>query len=496
MTKMIEHLQEGVSRGFRQSLCLILIAVGGVFGASTSSAQDNRQFSEEVSMKLDEIIRRGDAGGYQLALDMAQEEVARPDLGASERARLYQLMGKNLYELDRLTSAQEAFENAIQSGGLLPGDVENMKFVIAQLRFANGQFREAADGLEHLIEANPEKTSKYLEFLIQSLVQLGEYERALPWVEMWRETAGPTERKPYDFLNFIYNDQGLVEDQLRLIKEMINLWPEDQNLWDSWSSILANAGREAEAFEVHRMMYQAGLLIDERDILRVAQYYAFYDLPFQAAELLEREMETGRISINRNNLMETASFFRQAREPERAIPFLTSAATLSGEKDLSVELGVALAATGACKKSESAYETAIEKGYDPGKAMMLIGSCYVEQYQNIDQLSCNMTEAQRQVAPLTVAREAALKAFKAVPNASREGENAKKWTQFIVAEMQGEKRRCDTGWRDFPKELCFMKIKQAYDAAIFTGEFKLDDKSCEKHIVKYNAQYRVEFSRE
>ena len=158
--------------------------------------------------------------------------------------------------------------------------------------------------------------------------------------------------------------------QADIVKEMINRWPEDKSLWDAWASMLANGGREQEAFEVNKMLYLGGALTSEPDLLKVIQYYSFYDMPFQAAQILEREMNANRIQRSPERLKQLSGLFRQAREYERAIPVLEAAATQSGDAKLYADLGEALYNEGECQKSESAFTEAINRGYDAGNCLL------------------------------------------------------------------------------------------------------------------------------
>ena len=464
---------------------------------SPSYAQEEaRHFTENTAKVVNETMIFANIENYEAAINDLQNLLNDSELKAYEQGVIFQMIGQYSYELGRMEASQSAFEKAIESGGLLPDEVDNLKVVVAQLMVGNGQFQEGAARLENYLAEGGEEKPQYVELLVNARVQAEDYAGALPWAEKWFQDATPKTRKHYDLLNFLYNNLGLQDEQLRLIKEMIDEWPQDKNLWQSWISILAKSGREGEAFEVHKMMYQAGLLTAEKELLKTVQYYDYYDMPYEAAKFLDREIEAGRISGTSDNLMKTASFYRQAREPERAIPFLEAAAKLSGNMDLKLELGEALSTSGACEKAEIAFETAISQGYDTDKAFMLIGNCYVDRSEKLGQISCNMTDVQRQKAPFTRAREAALKAFKAVPKKSRESGNAKKWMQFIEAEIQADERRCRHDGRNVERELCYQKIKQAYDASIFTEVFILDDKSCDTYIDDYNAEFRLGSSTE
>lgn len=448
-------------------------------------------FSEKAGGAINAATSFAEVEQYEEALDVLQVELDRNDLSPVEFATLYQLVGQYNYELNRIPQSLTAFENAISSGGLGAKDVDNLKLVIAQLMIANKQYHEGAEQLETYLTSGGTPDLKYIELLVNTWTQAEDYPRALPWAEKWFEAAAPKQRRHYDFLNFLYNNLAMQQERIDLVKEMIGRWPDDKNLWDTWVSMLANSGREDEAFEVHKMMYQAGLLTDAKDLQTLVQYHAFYDLPYQAAEILEREIELGRVPETADNLKQTASFFRQARVPERAVPYLEKAAALSNDSRVKGVIAEKLASTGACEKSETAIKTATDQGYDKAKAYMLIGNCYFDKSVKLDRLSCDLTNAQKTAAPKSIARVSALNAFKSVPESSNQSKNAQKWVQFIEAEVAAYERRCGHSWPDYTRELCYQKIKMAYDAAIFTGGFKLDDTSCEIHIADYDTKFKA-----
>jgi len=197
---------------------------------------------------------------------------------------------------------------------------------IAQLLIANGQYADGAQRLENYLNRGGQQKPQYVEMLTQAWVQSDNYSRALPWAEKWFNNANPKERKHFDLLNFLYNNLGQPGRQADIVKQMLNRWPEDKTLWDAWASMLANGGREQEAFEVNKMLYLGGALSNEDDLLKTVQYYSFYDMPFQAANILEQEMNSGRIRQTPDKLVQLSDLFRQAREYKRAIPILEKAA--------------------------------------------------------------------------------------------------------------------------------------------------------------------------
>ena len=480
-------------------LAVAAIGLSGTTVTGVAAAQDapeeGRQFDAKTGEAVNAALTQANAGDNAGAVNTLTNALNLPDLNPYERSTMYQMLGQYSYELDRSADAQRYFESAISAGGLLPKEADNIRVVIAQLMIGNGQYTEGAQRLENYLNSGGEQKPQYIDLLVNAWVQADNYSRALPWAEKWFNAASPKERKHFDLLNFLYNNLGMQGRQADIVKQMIGRWPEDNTLWDAWASMLANGGREEEAFEVTKMLYLGGALNKESDLLKVVQYYSFYDMPYQAAEILEREMNSNRISKTPDKLKQLSGLFRQAREYKRAIPILEAAASQSGDAKLYADLGEALYNEGSCQKSETAFKEAINRGYDAGKSWMLIANCRYDQTNTLDRLNCEMTPAQMAEAPITKARESAITAFGNVPSSSRENGNARKWVQFINAEKQAVDRRCEFE-RNVERELCYQKIKQAYDAVIFTGGFKLDDENCTRFKADYDDEFVVSTAEE
>ena len=492
---MTSYVKKSSLKTFITATALALVAVTAaptlMATSGTAFAQEEgRQFSAKAGEAVNEALQLINSNQHSAAVSKLSNVLTMPDLNAYERSTVYQMQGASYYELNQYGPAISAFENAINAGGLLPNEADSLRVNIAQLMIANGQYAQGAQRLENYLNRGGQQKPQYTEMLVQAWVQSENYAKALPWAEKWFRAASPKERKHFDLMNFLYNNLGQKGRQADIVKQMINRWPEDKTLWDAWASMLANGGREQEAFEVTKMLYLGGALNSEADLMKVVQYYSFYDMPFQAAQILEKEMNAGRIPRSSEKMVQLSSLFRQAREYKRAIPVLESAAASSGQGKLYADLGEALYNEGQCQKAETAFKSAINKGFDAGKAWMLIATCRYEETQKQERIDCKMTEAQKDAAPITKARESAIAAFEQVPSSSREGRNAKKWISFIRAEREAVENRCIFE-ANVEKELCFAIIKGAYDNEVFIGRFELDDPKCAAFKEEYDSKYRV-----
>lgn len=473
--------------------CSVFVAGTPINAEAQEVTPPSRQFgskSGQMVLNAQELMA---SDQWSAALGELSKALAIPDLNPYERSIIYRMQGTSYYQLNQYPTAIAAFEKAIRSGGLLPKESSSLRLNIAQLLIASDEFARGAQMLEDWNRAGGQFKTQHIEMLWQAWSQANQYSRALPWAERWFNAASPKERKHFDTLNYMYNNLNMPAKQADIVKQMINRWPQDKTLWDAWASMLANGGREQEAFEVSKMLYLGGAYSSEQDLSRVVQYYSFYEMPYQAAEILEREMNAGRIQKSSEKLVQLSNLFRQAREYKRAIPILEQAAATSGKAKLYADLGEALYNEGQCNKAEGAFSNAMERGFDQGKAWMLIANCRYDTASASARLNCDMTNSQIEGSPRNRGWNSALAAFDNVPGSSRERTNASKWKSFIRNEKQGFLDRCQFKL-DVVKEGCFQDIALAYDNVFLAGEFKLDDEKCFEFKPEYDSLYRIDLT--
>jgi len=469
---------------------------------STSSVpafgQESEAVSRQFSAKAGEIVIEAQnlmtSGDYSSALAKLTEAARLSDISAYERSIISQMQGANYYQLDQFRPAISAFEKALATGGLLPKEMDDMRVQIAQLMIASEQYALGAQRLEDYLNGGGPLKPEYIEMLTQAWVNAKDYSRALPWAEKWFVAATPKERKHFDILNFLYNKLNRPDRQADVVKEMIKRWPAEQELWNAWASLFANAGQDDDAFAVTKLLYLGGALTTEPELMKVVQYYSYNDMPYQAAQILEKELNAGRLARDADKLVQLATLFRQAREYARAIPVLEMAATSSGQDraekgKLYAQLGEALYNEGFCIRAETAFKQAINRGYDAGKAWTLIATCRYEDVQKQQKLSCDMKPDEMANAPKTKARQATIAAFEKVPSTSKQNRDAKKWISYIKAERLTFDKRCEFEII-IKRKSCFQEIKRAYDGQFVDGKLTLGNVECEAYLAEYDAQYR------
>lgn len=114
---------------------------------------------------------------------------------------------------------------------------------------------------------------------------------------------------------------------------------------------------------------------------------------------------------------------------------------------------------------------------------------------NYGEISKKPIEASAKIDYLNRASQSFAKLSKITPMNKRSYERqstANKWLSFIDDERKHLIDSC-SAWRhnrSGMKELCFIKIKQAYNRGMLAGTFELEDKKCEIYLAEYDSIFR------
>jgi len=210
---------------------------------------------------------------------------------------------------------------------------------------------------------------------------LNNFSAAVPWAEQVLAADGRNAPESVtQFLIFLYDKTNQPGKKAALIERLLEQDPSKRIYWDAISGDYQKAGNDAKAFEVQKAMYLGGILQKEEEIERIVQFYNLLDAPYQAARILEKEMNAGRITKDYDNLELLANLYQVAREHEKAIPVITEAAGISSNGAMFERLGRSYIDLQQWEKAETALTQAINKGgvKDRGFAWVQIGQSRFE----------------------------------------------------------------------------------------------------------------------
>lgn len=385
--------------GVTRKLAMLAIAVsltGGMFATADAQRRERRSDEQSEQNAADRVFSASIGEIVQAALEQQEAELyndsittlnralATTSINPYERAVSLQLRGRAYYETDRVTQAIQDWTAAIDTGAMLPSEVVNYRINIGQLYITIEDYTRGIASLERAIADGGTQivNAPLARMLAQAYGQAERYREGLTWANrFWALIpAADRQRGDYSLMLFYYQQLDMVPQQMTIIEEMVQRWPAEKNNWRSYASLLAQVGREEDAFEANKIMYINGMLTEGREIEALAQYYSYFEYPYRGAMILEREMNSGTVERTHRNLNLLANMWRQAREWERAIPVLRQVAQLSGDGDDYLKLAEALYQDRQLSEAETAFQGALNRGGldRPGTAWALLGTVRLE----------------------------------------------------------------------------------------------------------------------
>lgn len=432
------------------------LAVAGIVVPDADAQRRNRDqpegdaASRTMSNAVGEPVLRAqeclDNDDYNCVLS-ALNPLLATDINPFERFVILRMRGVAYYNQEQIANAIRDFEGALNTGAATFDETVALRTNIGQLYIISERYTEGINSLEQALRDGADLTQGLAMLLAQAYAQAERFSAGLRYAETQYNMASPRERRHYDMLLLYYQQLQRPADQLRLISDMVERWPAERNIWTSLVALMAQTNNESGAFEANKLMYLNGMLQEERELIRLAQYYSYFEYPYRGGVIMEREMNAGRISRSRENLEILSNTWRQAREYERAIPVLEAVAQ-QGDGEDQLRLAEAYYQENRLNEAERAFERAIERGglNRTGDAIALLGTVRYEQND----------------------RQGALQAFRQCSGYAYSRRTCNGWVTFIQNEINAESERARLRER-VTVEGCRNVVRDAINIATIVG---------------------------
>ena len=358
-----------------------LIAFAGVGSAQAQQACEATEFGSEAGQVYlnaeTELIQNDNPAGALQQLN----QLRSMELNCYERGAMLRLSAAVKINQDDLTGAIRDLEEAIRVGAIAGDQVGQTYYSIAQLHLQTENVPQAKAYMDRWLATGVTPTRDQNWQLAVIHQQLEDYRGALPYAERVLAADGNNaSRQTIDFLIFLYDRTGDRAKKAELLQRLLRTDPNDRRVWDAIAGDYYSGNQERRAFEVYKAMYLAGLLTEEQEIMRVVNFYNQFNVPFEAARILEMEMNRGRVSKTFERLELLATLYQVAREFDRALPAIREAAQMSPDGKMYERLGRSLFELGEYEDAIEAYQSAISRGglSEPGYARVMIGQAMYE----------------------------------------------------------------------------------------------------------------------
>ncbi len=385
-------------QGQRAASILVLGALTGLSLGAPAVAQSCPERDEE---RLSRQIENPDIGEVLVeaqdlfAVEQFREAISLLNEGFEERTisdygrgLLFQLRGSARYSLEPsdVQGAISDFEQSIQVGAQLRSECLSILYNIGSLYLGEGDYGTAIRLLEQWISDGGEATIGVHRNLMGAYAESGDLSNALRHGELAydKATERPRPRWIYDALDNLYTRLNRPSDRLRLLTEMVSVYPREKIIWQRlaqlYGQLYGNRDQGRRAFEIYQIMYLNGMLSTENEIVQLSQYYSQQEIPYRGALILQKEMNAGRVARSVRRLDQLGQYWKQAREYDRALGPLSEAAERAGGGRRYLSIAESLKQQVRLDEAQEYFERAFEEGglEDPDYATSLYGNTVYE----------------------------------------------------------------------------------------------------------------------
>lgn len=312
---------------------------------------------------------------YGQALSLLNELAA----AASEKPYEYATIMTNIGWVHAARSeyrkAIDAMNKAAATGALPAQAIHSQDLNLAQMYFAMDDYANTLKVLNNWFGCEKAPKPEAYLMLSQVYAQMKRIRDAIPPAKYAIEKSPKPKDSWYQHLLGLYWEVEDFKNAAEVLRVLLAKNPDEKKYWAQLSGLYARINDDKNALAVLELAYRQGLLEKENELKQLAALYAYQDIPFKSAEVLEKGIQSGKIPANEKNWNAVAVGWRSAREFDRAIKSFGEAAKYADVGEYYFLMAEMYGDQEKWKESIAALQNAFKKGNlkNPGFAYMRLG---------------------------------------------------------------------------------------------------------------------------
>ena len=373
---------------------LSALLIGSQLFATASAGSVSHRLSERTHKQLSAIHTLMERGAYQKALADLDRLRPRVERRPYEHALLLQTYGHLYARTEQYPQAIDNLKQCLALDALPVAASQQSLYLLTQLQLVTGDYQAAATSLEHWFdrEKDPAAPAHALAGTVYAYTK--QYPLAIKHLGKAIRLAPDPDENWYRQLLAVYYEAGQYQAAADLLQQLSPRSPGDKNYWLQLSSIYHELGNDMQSVAVMELAWLRGLLTQETELVNLARYYIFVDLPYKAGQLLEQAIREGSLSPGIEHWQLLSDIWILAREPDLALAATGQALAFSRDANLYLTRAQLLADKEQWSDVLHEAESAIAgTGLDsPGKAHLLKGIAHYK-LQQLDKAEASFGRA-------------------------------------------------------------------------------------------------------
>ncbi len=353
-----------------------------VLVASVSNAKSDKS-TTTVSPAVYKQLQRVDAllkkSAYGEALQKLTALVPEVKAGSYEKAVIWRSIASIFSQQGNYKQAAEALKKSLATQALPSDQKVKAQVNLGELYVAAGDYKKAVAILkEGIARANSPSSDQYFK-LANAYAQLKQFKNAVPPMQKAINLAKKPPESWYKLLLAMQYEAGDYAGAVTVLRKLIVKFAPNKEYWLQLIAMHQQLNQFKKALAVNELAYREGFVTTPGEIVNLANMLSSQDTPYRAAELIEKEIGTGRLANSSKHWEMVANAWTDAREFDKAIAAYKKASAAHPTGELYYRLGRLYIEQEDWQNAHKSLLNAFQKGglKDPGNAHVLFGvSCY------------------------------------------------------------------------------------------------------------------------
>ena len=231
----------------------------------------------------------------------------------TDRAYIFNSAGMYYLQLDDYKKARKFLLEAYNENALSDEYMLQLTELIANLYMHSEEFKKAVEFYERYIKIKPLAEKRIIYGCSVGYYNLEKFEMLTSLISKHLKRFKPDESL-YRLLFASYYERKQTKKAIKTVNEMIQHWDRKREYWMQLSGLYYEDGNIDKALDSIELAYNYGLLEKESDYMQYIYTLLDKEIPYKAAELLEKFIKEKRVANNERNQELLKQCWRYSRE--------------------------------------------------------------------------------------------------------------------------------------------------------------------------------------
>jgi tetratricopeptide (TPR) repeat protein len=356
----------------------------GVCLSTTLMAEEQYLLTEKTYNSLSNAQELMEAGQLSQAGLQLNALLAQTDKGSYDHAVVQQTIGYLFVEQDQYANAAAAFRQALDADALPEDVTHNLRYNLAQILIANGQYQEGISLMENWLKNESKAQNSVYVLLATANYQVKNFSKAVEYIRIAIKNDADPKEDWYRLQLSAHMSMKQYKSAINVLEILITGYPHRKLYWDQLAALYQQQEQEFSSLAV-RMLAERLDLNDADTLVSLADMYRYLRIPYKSGKLLQQGMDNGVIAANFRHLKKLTESWIAAREDELAAEVLRKMLAMDGSGETHLHLGQVYVGMESWQQAVSVLNQSVELLDDgkKGRAHLLLGTSlyYLEQLE-------------------------------------------------------------------------------------------------------------------